>query len=117
MQRVDQLHDQRDRRVEVPALFEILRYAAQYLVRLALQVSFLGRRIARACLGTGHTPYRRGVPIHHAKNALEEARAALDSLLVPLQIFFRRRRKQCVHARSVAAVFIGHLNRADEIAL
>ena len=53
--------------------------------------------------------------IDQAKDAMQKARAALDSLLAPLQIFFRRRGEKRVHARSVAAVFFGHVDGADDV--
>jgi hypothetical protein len=48
---------------------------------------------------------------------LQEPRAALDSLLAPFQVFFRRRGEQRVHPPGIAAVFFGHVDGADQVAL
>ncbi len=57
------------------------------------------------------------MPVHQPKHALKKTRAALNALLVPLQIFLRRRGKKRIHARRIATVFLGHIDRAHHVSL
>ena len=78
----------------MPAIVEIVADPAQRLVRFAQQDFFLfrsGADFRRPRISRRHPSRRLRVTIDQTKNAVEKARAAFDSLLVPLQIFFRRR--------------------------
>ena len=108
LQFIHQLHDQRHGGIEMPARFEILGHAPQRLMRLAEQRFFFrrgARKIERTRLCWRSTPRNRSAWRSTSRNTLVKKRAQPSiPCFAPLQIFFRRRGEQRVHARRVAAV-------------
>ena len=103
----------------MPAHLKIIRDALQRLMRLAHEQLFLRRRIAQIRLlrEISLNPAQplgmvRNQPIH----LLQKSRRTFNRLFAPLQIFFRRRGEQRVQATRIAAIFLGHLNRAYDVA-
>ena len=99
--------------------FEIIGHALERLVRPADEQLFLGGGAGEIGLRVEidlDVAQAIGVFVDQPIDAVQKARRAFDALLAPFQVFFRRRRKQRVHAAGIAAVFFGHIDRADHIA-
>ena len=104
----------------MPARLEIVGHALQRLVRLADQNLFFRRAFAISVCCSRSTGSARQPPrmfLDQPVDAVQESRRAFDSLLAPFQVFFRRRGEERVHPPRVAAVFVGHLDCADDVAL
>src|SRR5437879_640346 len=96
---VDQLHDTRDARIEVPAGFEVLRDLRECLVQLAENLLVGGAR--------GQVIGPPGIACGEAVDAAEESVDALGALLPPVNLFLRRRGEEDEHTRRVGAESLG----------
>ena len=113
---VRQLHDERDRGIEMPSGFEVAGHAPQRLMHFAQQRFFFPGRSGSVEFSALHAAHGLRMAFDEPVNAVEESPGTLDAFFAPLQVFFRRRREKRVEAASVRTVFLRHLFRANDVA-
>ncbi len=111
---IEQFHQFGDRRVQLEISFEVLRDAANRLMRLSHERPLGGSELFSR--HGGGIRDDRPPPPHHRVQPAEEAKSPLDAFLLPLQLGVGRCGKEDENAQRIRTIFGDHVVRINAIA-